>query len=102
MEDDRDQEVQRVLEAIDALGDSEDPTVRAKRLTELLKQWPDTYAKVREMRQRAVTELHKGGMTYRQIGELLSMSHGRVGQIIAGETASYMNRPKPKKGPPQE
>lgn len=80
-----DEEVQRVLDAIDALGQG-DAADRAQRLTQLLDQWPDTHAKVREMRQQAVTELHQGGLSYRKIGELLGISFGRARQIVEGVT----------------
>lgn len=80
-----DEEVQRVLDAIDALGEGS-ATDRAQRLTQLLDQWPDTHAKVREMRQQAVAELHASGLSYRKIGDLLGISFGRVRQIVDGVT----------------
>ena len=92
-----DEEVQRVLDSIDALGENGDPADRARRLGELLEQWPDTHARVREMRQRAVTEMHQGGMSYRKIGEALGVSFGRVRQIIDGVT----NPRTQKKAEPQ-
>ncbi|MCI0385446.1 sigma factor-like helix-turn-helix DNA-binding protein [Streptomyces sp. CNQ085] len=46
------------------------------------------------MRQQALAELYDSGkgLTYKQIGELLDISFGRVRQIIAGETASPRKR----------
>lgn len=95
-----DEEVRRVLDSIDALGDAGDAQDRARRLTELLDQWPDTHKRVREMRQHALAELHDGGngLTYREIGELLGISFGRVRQIIAGETAGPAKRKKETDG----
>jgi DNA-directed RNA polymerase sigma subunit (sigma70/sigma32) len=91
-----DEEVQRVLDSIDALGDTGDAEDRARRLTELLDKWPDTHKRVREMRQRALAELYDGGngLTYREIGDLLGITFGRVRQIIAGETAGQAKRRK--------
>lgn len=86
MEDAEDEEVQRVIDSIDALGSVGDAADRARRLTTLLDGWPDTHARVREMRQQAVTELHQGGMSYRKIGELLGISFGRARQIVEGVT----------------
>ncbi|MFI6639968.1 sigma factor-like helix-turn-helix DNA-binding protein [Streptomyces sp. NPDC050504] len=87
-----DEEVQRVLDSIDALGTDGDAADRARRLTELLDDWPDTHAKVRGMRQEAVKEMHESGMSLRKIGEELGVSFGRVRQIIAGETAGQAKR----------
>lgn len=90
---DRDQEVQQVLDAIDALGDAETPAARAKRLTQLLDAMPEKQAKVREMRQQAVTEMKAGGMSLRAIAAELDISFGRVRDIIEGVTK---RAPKPK------
>ena len=91
-----DEEVQRVLDSIDALGDTGDAEDRARRLTELLEKWPDTHKRVREMRQQAVAELYDNGngLTYKEIGALLEISFGRVRQILAGETAGQAKRRK--------
>ncbi|WP_344326694.1 sigma factor-like helix-turn-helix DNA-binding protein [Streptomyces macrosporus] len=95
-----DEEVRRVLDSIDALGSTGDAEERARRLTELLDQWPSTHAKVREMRQQAIAELYDSGngLTYKEIGDMLGISFGRVRQIIAGETVSPKRR-KPTRKP---
>ncbi|MFI8942720.1 hypothetical protein [Streptomyces syringium] len=82
----KDEEVQGVLDSIDALGENGDAIDRARRLTQLLVEWPDTHAKVREMRQQAVKELREQGMSLRKIAELLEMSFSRVRQISEGVT----------------
>lgn len=81
---DRAKEVQRVLDAIDALAANDPPAARAKQLTELL---GEVQVRVRQERQAAVREMHQGGMTYRQIATELGISFGRVRQILAEETA---------------
>jgi DNA-directed RNA polymerase specialized sigma subunit len=88
------EEVREVLDKIDALSETDDPAVEAKKLTELLKEWPSTYKAVRARRQKAIERLSESGMTHRQIAALLEISHGRVAQIIAGETASYSKKNK--------
>lgn len=95
-----DEEVRRVLDAIDELGELGDATDRARRLTQLLDQWPDTHSKVSEMRQQAVQALKDQGLSLRKIGELIGVSHTRVRQILAGETANPRKRkpPEPEAG----
>lgn len=80
--DDRAEEVQRVLEAIDALTEGEPPEARARRLTELLKSVGE---KVRRERRDAVLEMVADGKTYRQIAEESGISFGRVRQIVADD-----------------
>ena len=78
----RAEEVQRVLDAIDALTEGEPPEARAKRLTELLKSVGE---KVRKERRDAVLEMQASGMSYRQIADASGISFGRVRQIIADD-----------------
>lgn len=80
--DDRAEEVQRVLDAIDAVTEGEPPEARAKRLTELLKSVGE---KVRRERRDAVLEMVERGMTYRQIADVSGISFGRVRQIVADD-----------------
>ncbi|MFF2773371.1 helix-turn-helix domain-containing protein [Streptomyces sp. NPDC058052] len=82
MEDEA-EEVQRVLDAIDAIAAGQPPAVRARRLTEMLNSVQE---RVRRERQQAVREMHDGGMTYRQIAKELDISFGRVRQILAEDT----------------
>jgi DNA invertase Pin-like site-specific DNA recombinase len=79
----RAEEVQRVLDAIDAIAAGEPPASRAKQLTELL---GEVQLRVRRERQAAVREMHQGGMTYRLIAAELDISFGRVRQILAEGT----------------
>ncbi|MDT6983727.1 sigma factor-like helix-turn-helix DNA-binding protein [Streptomyces lusitanus] len=80
---DRAKEVQRVLDAIDALAANEPPASRARQLTELL---GEVQARVRQERKQAVREMHDSGLTYRQIAAELGISFGRVRQILAEDT----------------
>ncbi|GGY81299.1 hypothetical protein CP967_08535 [Streptomyces nitrosporeus] len=93
----KDEEVQRVLNAIEALGEQGDAAERAKRLTELLDELPSSQSRARELRQQAVRELRDEGMTLRAIGELLGISFGRVRQIADGVT-----NPRTQKRPAAE
>ena len=102
MDRDMDEEVREVLDKIDALSETGDPAAEAQKLTDLLKAWPSTYKEVRARRQKAVERLKEKGMTHRQIAELLGISYGRVGQIIAGETASHAKKVKKPEQKPAE
>lgn len=79
------EEVQRVLDAVDAVAAGEPPAVRARRLTAMLSSVQE---RVRRERQQAVREMHDGGMTYRQIAKELEISFGRVRQILAEDTSA--------------
>lgn len=86
-----------MLDAISALGAAnEPPAERAKRLTELLEEWPDTHSRVRAMRQEALKELQDGGLSLRAISAETGISFGRVREIIQGVTK------RPKKAGAQE
>ncbi|MYX37816.1 MULTISPECIES: hypothetical protein [unclassified Streptomyces] len=88
-----DEEVRRVLDAIDALGAADEPpAVRAKRLTQLLDAWPKAHSQARAMRQAALQEMQSDGMTLRAISAETGISFGRVREIIQGVT----KRPKKK------
>ncbi|MGJ3558982.1 hypothetical protein ACR6C2_08365 [Streptomyces sp. INA 01156] len=89
-----DEEVQRVLDAIDQLGSTEAPAAeRAKRLTQLLDEWPEAHSRVRAMRQAAMQELQNEGLSLRRIAIETGISFGRVREIIQGVT----KRPRKKK-----
>lgn len=91
-----DQEVQRVLDSIEALGQG-DPAERAKRLTLLLNRWPNLHKEVRSLRQDAVNELHDGGMSYDDIGKLINVSLSRARHIAKGITNPSKQKVTPKK-----
>ena len=79
---DRAEEVRRVLDAVDAVAAEEPPTEQAKRITQA---WGEAVDRFRWRRQQAVRRMHESGMTYRQIADELSISFGRVRQILAEE-----------------
>lgn len=74
------------LAEVDAYIDQlreETPSVRARKLTDLLVA---VASAVHVDRRRALREMHEGGMTYRQIAAELDISFGRVRQILAEGT----------------
>jgi hypothetical protein len=81
------EEVQRVLDAITLLGSQpEDPAERFKRLSVLLKDWPDLHKAVRSLRQDVANELYDGGMTYDAMGKLIGVTESRARHIAKGIT----------------
>lgn len=78
--DDQSEEVRRVREAIAAVAVDTPPAERARRLDAAMDaatlEW-------RRRRQEAVREMKDSGMTLREIGKELSLSFGRVRQILA-------------------
>ncbi|MFE9127747.1 hypothetical protein ACFYOF_20455 [Streptomyces sp. NPDC007148] len=83
----REVEVQRVLDAINGLGSADVPAAeRAKRLTQLLDEWPEAHSRVRAMRQAAMQEMQDDGLSLRAISAQTGISFGRVREIIQGVT----------------
>ncbi|MFE7073783.1 hypothetical protein ACFU96_27220 [Streptomyces sp. NPDC057620] len=78
--DDRAKEVRRVREAIAAVAADAPAAERARRLDEAMGvatlEW-------KRRRQEAVQEMKDGGMSLRDIGKEMSISFGRVRQILA-------------------
>lgn len=91
MSEEIDREVEAAVEAIEALFPDEDPTDRFKRLTALLKGWPDVHKRVRAMRQATGQHLYASGndgagMTYDEIGQLIGATESRARHIVLGIT----------------
>jgi len=85
------EEVQRVIDALGALGhieiDPEDDAAKiAKDLTEELKQWPKRHRELRKLRREAVLRLRDQKMSWQAIGDVMGVSRVRAQQIAEGET----------------
>jgi DNA-directed RNA polymerase sigma subunit (sigma70/sigma32) len=99
------EEVQRVLDSIDALGEITDPASRARQLGVLLDKWPGEHSRVREMRAEAIRAMKRSGMTYQEIGAELGFSSNRARQIAENITASgkrAKGAEAPEEPPPQD
>jgi hypothetical protein len=87
--DEEDREVAAAVKAITSLfPDTEDPADRFKRLSVLLKAWPDVHKAVRQLRQDTGAELYAdgGGLTYDEIGKLIGITESRARHIVLGIT----------------
>ena len=94
------EEAQRVFDAIDALGQIADPTVRAKEIGTVLKNLPTNNRVLKELRQAAVLEmLAREGASYRSVADELGVHFTTVQAIVKGHSSSGTVRPKKKQEP---
>ncbi len=65
----------------------DDPKRKAasKSVKEAQKQFDRDSKAAREARRKAFAKAQKDGLSLREIGELVSLDHSRVGQIIRGD-----------------
>ncbi|EFL19943.1 predicted protein [Streptomyces sp. C] len=98
---DQPEEVQRLVEAIQALEAIKDDVEAARAATAILDAWPNYHAQLRELRQRRVLALRAQGKTWAQIAdEALGGVHPtRAQQIATGKRGS--KRPKTDEEPAQ-
>lgn len=78
------EEVLKFLDAVRALEQIEDDAACAKAITEILKDWPESHARLREVRQERVLKLREQGKTWQEIGDLLGIHFTRAQQISKG------------------
>lgn len=90
------EEVSKFLDAIRALEDIEDDAACAKAITDVLQDWPDSHARLREIRQERVLRLKAEGKTWQEIGDALGVHFTRARQIAKGLRGS--KRPKKDEG----
>lgn len=102
--EDQPPEVRAFMESIEALQAIEDDAACAKAITDVLKDWPTSHARLREIRQQRVLNLRSEGRTWKEIGDLLGIHFTRAQQIAGGLRGS--KRPKKghatRKSPPAE
>ncbi|MGW6416325.1 hypothetical protein [Streptomyces sp. NPDC055055] len=98
------EEVRRLKEAVDALAAMDDDEACARAVSEVLEDWPDLHARLREIRQERVNRLKGSGLTWKRIGSFLGrkgVSAARAQQIATGQRGT--KRPAKKEeedGPP--
>jgi DNA-directed RNA polymerase sigma subunit (sigma70/sigma32) len=86
------EEVSKFLDAVKALEAIEDDAACARAITDVLKDWPDSHAKLREIRQQRVLRMRDQKMTWQEIGDALGIHFTRAQQIAKGFRGS--KRPK--------
>ncbi|MFD7429081.1 helix-turn-helix domain-containing protein [Streptomyces sp. NPDC059818] len=88
------QEVQRVLDGLDAIEAMEDSLEKAQIISRLLRDQTERTKRLKEHRRRIVLLLRSRKVTYREIAESLGVSIGTVQDIERGYSGSGKNRPK--------
>jgi hypothetical protein len=88
----RNKEVNRLVEAIQAIEAIEDDVECAKTVAETLDEWPQYQKRLREVRQRRVQSLRAQGKTWPEIGALLGVSPQRAQAIAVGLSGSVRRK----------
>jgi hypothetical protein len=85
-------EVNRLVEAIQAIEAIEDDVECAKIVAETLDEWPQYQKRLREVRQKRVQALRAQGKTWPEIGALLGVSPQRAQAIAVGLSGSVRRK----------
>ncbi|MEC3994021.1 hypothetical protein VSR01_10870 [Actinacidiphila sp. DG2A-62] len=88
------------MDAIKALEEIDDDAACAKAITDVLKDWPDSHAKLREIRQQRVLRMREQKMTWQEIGDALGIHFTRAQQIAKGLRGSKRPAKKAASAPP--
>lgn len=88
----RNKEVNRLVEAIQAIEAIEDDVECAKTVAETLEEWPQYQKRLREVRQERVKALRAQGKTWPEIGALLGVSPQRAQAIAVGLSGSVRRK----------
>jgi DNA-directed RNA polymerase specialized sigma24 family protein len=87
------EEVQRVVDAVNAVRAIEDPVQRARGISELLKQQTKAEPSLREERRKIVLAMREQNVSFRKIATELGVSVGTVQDIVRGYSRAWGNRP---------
>lgn len=96
------EEVLKFLDAIKALEEIDDDAACAKAITAVLKDWPASHARLREIRQERILRMKAQGRTWQEIGDDLGIHFTRAQQISKGLRGSKRPTKKRAEQPPSE
>lgn len=88
------EEVRRVLEALDRVEEMDDPVARARAVAQLLKDQPGRNKRLKQLRDETVRGLRAEGMSLRKIAAEVQVSLGTVQDILRGHAGTWSSRPK--------
>lgn len=91
-----DDHTSRIVEDLDAIPD---PAERARTAGAMLDKVPTLQQAIREVRQGAVQELRRQGMTFAEVGTAIGVTRGRAQQIAEGKTQSFRKKPSAQPEP---
>lgn len=89
-------EAQRVIEAMAALEAIEDPTTRARAISEVTAFQAERATHWRGLRREAVAKMRGDGVSYRKIATLLGVSLGTVQDIERGHSGAWGTKARKK------
>jgi DNA invertase Pin-like site-specific DNA recombinase len=90
------EEVRRVLDALDQIEAMEDPVAQARAVAQLLKDQPTRNKRLKQLRDETVRQLRAEGMSFRKIAAEVQVSLGTVQDILRGHTGTWSSRPRKK------
>ncbi|MFD8234023.1 helix-turn-helix domain-containing protein [Streptomyces sp. NPDC059696] len=88
------EEVQRVVDAMNAVRAIEDPVRRARAISELLKAQTEKEPELREERREIVLKMREENVSFRKIAAALDVSLGTVQDIVRGHSGPWGTRSK--------
>ena len=88
------EEVQRVVDAVNAVRAIEDPVRRARAISELLKSQTAKEPELRDERREIVLKMREEKVSFRKIAAALDVSLGTVQDIVRGHSGPWGSRPK--------
>ncbi|MBD9700677.1 hypothetical protein IHE56_00935 [Streptomyces sp. ID01-12c] len=91
------EEVQRVVDAVNAVRAIEDPVRRARAISDLLKAQTKTEPELRDERREIVLQMRADNVSFRKIAAELDVSLGTVQDIVRGHSGPWGSRAKTEK-----
>ncbi|MFC8676724.1 helix-turn-helix domain-containing protein [Streptomyces griseorubiginosus] len=92
------EEVQRVVDAVEAMRAIEDEVERAKAITDLLRVQGEAEPSLREDRRQTVLRMRADKVPFRKIAATLGVSVGTVQDIVRGHSGPWGSRPRKAAG----
>lgn len=83
-----------MVDAVEAVRAIEDPTRKARAISELLKAQADGETGLRQERREIVLRMREEGVSFRKIAAELSVSLGTVQDIVRGHSGPWGSRPR--------